>query len=551
MRKKKYFCILLAVSQMLILTNCSNDDWQLPRNEVSQNAISVSEAKAFFEEQMMQNGNTSNSWDLGGFATHFTPQWKLAVINGRDSMMAVDVPIVADLTFLASSQTEGTQKERFEPKMMQKLVVVKNLRTNQLGAYVATLIPDRDYALSRKEMSAMDFTNYGDYGNFSGRIIYSLPLSTVPLRVNLYREGQLTDAGAYFGVRDNPDEMQAAAEKMKELLSGFDLIRGAPNMLRSEEFYGGELPEVIVTPPPPSLPPASYYSPEPPAYYPPTGGNSGYSPDPGYNGGISGGSGGGNNGSKTPEPRTDCPAQAATNSNLVNNVLNSTYGDDAQVKSNVDLLRNYAKNSSNEYVLTVEKNGSQYTLLDQNGNNSYIKGGANTSANQGFTNNTYLLAHTHPGGSGYIMSPSPADAVTLASAYKGKPGQSGLPVEAKNIQGSVIFGADGSEYMIYVNDRTALSTFCSNSQNSSFFENTGSDFKTNSIFASTYTATYNNIKTQGYSNDDANSYALAYVLDYYHTGLKISKKEPGKTDFKEQKTEGGGIGINYSPKICP
>ncbi|MDR2146592.1 MAG: hypothetical protein LBE91_09070 [Tannerella sp.] len=280
--------------------------------------------------------------------------------------------------------------------------------------------------------------------------------------------------------------------------------------------------------------------------------------DPGeYNPNNTGGNGGST--PKSPGTRTDCPPSAAANSTTANSVLNSTSGGAAQVKSNVDLLRNHAKNSSNEYGLVVNKDGSQYTLLNLSNNyttipnNPYIVNGGATYVNGGYTNNTYLLAHTHPGGSGHLMSPSPADAIALADAYKGNTGKSGSLVRALNIQGSVILGADGSEYMIYVQDRDALKAFCdpTNSLNSSFFQSSGADFQTNSIFASTYTAAYNNLRTQGYSIHDANSYALSYVLDHYHTGLKISKKEPGKTDFKEQKTEGGEIGKNYLPKKCP
>ena len=85
-----------------------------------------------------------------------------------------------------------------------------------------------------------------------------------------------------------------------------------------------------------------------------------------YSGGSGNGSVGGGNGNtgnsntpNVPGVRTDCPPNAAANGTTINNVLNSTTGDDAQVKSNIDLLRNYAKNRLNEYCLSVDKINNQ------------------------------------------------------------------------------------------------------------------------------------------------------------------------------------------------
>lgn len=49
-----------------------------------------------------------------------------------------------------------------------------------------------------------------------------------------------------------------------------------------------------------------------------------------------------------------------------------------------------------------------------------------------------------------------------------------------------------------------------------------------------------------------NHIPLSYVLDYFKIGVKISKKEPGKIDFKEQQTTVSisANGTNaYTPQI--
>lgn len=247
MRKKKYFCMLLVASQIWMLLSC-NDDWQLPESEISPKAITVGEAKTFFEKQIMQSGKTLDSKDMRGFATNFTPQWKHAVISGQEYMAAVDVPIVANFSFSVYGWADEVQKtDRFDVNLLQKLIVVKDLRSNNLGAYVVTIIPDKDYALTRKHISAMDFPNFGTYGNFSGLIIYSLPLSTIPVRVNRHWKGELIDAASFFGLWDNPSELQIARDKMKGMLEGFNLIRIPQTLFRANEIDGGPLPEVVIT----------------------------------------------------------------------------------------------------------------------------------------------------------------------------------------------------------------------------------------------------------------------------------------------------------------
>jgi hypothetical protein len=131
---------------------------------------------------------------------------------------------------------------------MQKLVVVKNLQTGSMGSYVVSIIPDKSYAESNRRVSAMDFTNYGDYGRFSGRIVYSLPLSSIPLRVNRYCDGVMVDAVSLFGLQKDSPELQAVYAKMNNLLDGLWLKRKFRVALRSNELDGGWLDEVVVTP---------------------------------------------------------------------------------------------------------------------------------------------------------------------------------------------------------------------------------------------------------------------------------------------------------------
>lgn len=237
--------MVLLVALAFVLATCTYDDWQNPKNDFRENAISVEEAKAFFEEQMMRMGETGSSGELTGFATNFTPQWDDVVVNGQGQMVSVDVPIIADIQFRAVFPVVEASKTRWvSVDMLQKLIVVKDLQTGNMGSYVVSIIPDKAYAQYKTKMSAMDFPNYGDYGDFSGRIIYSFPLSPLPLLVNSYQDGILTDEASFFDSWNNPEEMKAVGDKMETIMNGVSLKRMFRIALRSGDI---ELPEVVIT----------------------------------------------------------------------------------------------------------------------------------------------------------------------------------------------------------------------------------------------------------------------------------------------------------------
>ena len=262
----------------------------------------------------------------------------------------------------------------------------------------------------------------------------------------------------------------------------------------------------------------------------------------GSGGGYEGNGGGGGSGSSgdppSPTPRNDCPTSAATNSTTVNNVLNDENTDYAKVKPYMNQLRGYASSQSNEWGLSVHYLSGQYYVFDRNtnpNNPNYFNSGTPNNVGIEYSDYIYLAAHTHP--SGTNPAPSPSDAIFLANAYK---------EGATNITANVAFGSNGSEYMVFVSSRNALSAFCNNSGNSQFFTSSNGMFVAGTKWANDYNSVYNQLISQGFSQNDAQSYALSFVLDKYDTGLKIYEKKSG--NFKEQKTETSGN--NYSPKVC-
>jgi hypothetical protein len=463
------------------------------------------------------------------------PKWDRTSSKKNDTYEVVDAAITSDLVFNFSDKAcKEKFKETGDARYLlskSQLVVRKNKKTGETEGFLMTIIPSLSYLESThfdpfKKNSYVDrdkkLSGYVIYHDMEGRLVngwkyedgkaYAIPL------VEEDETGIQLRYGCSMPVVVDADVWQCSvfAEWESGLLTEIGIQCGWNHTFVvftycDDDFGGG-----TVGPP----------------------GNGDY-------GGPGAGGGGGpaNPSNNTPEQRTDCPPEAAANSATTNNVLNSTYGVESQVKSNVDIIKNYALNSSNskEYGLSVDKTNGQYSVHNQ-GNGVYIKEGTSSGVSVGYNSNAYLLVHNHTSG-GY-SAPSPGDAISLAHAYKSS---------ATNIQGSVIYCSNGSSYVIYVNDRSTLGDFCNNSQNNNFFEPNGANFKTNSIFDEYYGIAKTNMLNQGYSQNDALSYALSYVLDYFRTGLKISKKESGKNDFKEQKTELSTIGAKskYTPKICP
>ncbi|MTK52892.1 hypothetical protein [Paludibacter sp.] len=256
-------------------------------------------------------------------------------------------------------------------------------------------------------------------------------------------------------------------------------------------------------------------------------------------GGYTGGSG--SSSTPTIQTRTNCPSSATDNSIRTNGILNYTNtnyatGSYADVNSFMTQLRAYAGSSSYEWGGSISFNDGMYYLSNQAGGGPYIYSDNNAHSVRISTSaNTSVVVHTHPNNT--TQSPSPEDVMMLCRTYS-----SGC----SNIYASVVFASNGSEYVIYIDNQSLFNNFCSYSN----FPASTADhlFPSGTTLAIQYNAVYNNLINLGYSADDANSYAISYVLDNNGTGLKISEKKKGQADFKEQQTIQSGS--NYQPQKC-
>lgn len=256
--------------------------------------------------------------------------------------------------------------------------------------------------------------------------------------------------------------------------------------------------------------------------------------DPSVGGGIDFSDNNSNIKEKKPVVRTDCTEKAAQNAQLAKTSIG-----DNNTKNGVNELRGKISANS-EYSTAINYSNDTYSIKPiVSGNGSYVAGD--------FSQSTVYGLHTHNGKGGGYAGPSVGDIYTLMEAnsyFYNKYGNNNY-----NMYGVIIFAFDGSEYLVSFNDRSQANTFFYTNGNLFKPDLDDNFFKDSSMYTK-FVDIQNSLIQNGYSKQDSYDYAMSYMLDNYNTGVRISKKESGKTDFKEMKTENNSTN-NYQPKICP
>jgi hypothetical protein len=475
--------------------------------------------------------------EYSGLQIDMLPQWEDAVVNSNIRTTTIEIPLMGRGSFRIMTEENRSKYEAGDKRYatsLTRLVIQTNRHTGQQIGFLMTISPSAE-CLKETGFNPFDELWYMNVPkNYSGHIIYH-DLSGKFANGWEYRNGKLKYAINRTAEADNSDPVTRSMSLTCYTVTESVLWEICTDYYSPNGNYLGTYCEYEW----------ETYQYEYCEYNDDDSGND----TEADNGGGGGGSGGGYNppppsGPQTPDTRTDCPPSATANGTRIDSVMTTNDPDYNSavmqaVQPYIDTLRQYADTASIEYGLTVSHgtNFLYYFIAPQN-NNKYIKSGTVDSISVAAPPNTYLTAHTHP--SVNNSAPSPLDAISVAYNYKNQ--------NCENITANVIFAADGSEYMVYVNDRDLLAAFCNNASNGDFFKPNGGLFKSGSQWAQTYNTVRNYLTGKNYSQNDAQSYALSYVLDYYNTGLKIYEKKSGTTAFKEQLTEKSNN--KYTPKIC-
>ena len=221
MKKITYFCIILCFSSiMTFLWNCTDPELVKYSPQVPHENFSIEEAKEFFEKQYSKNVLVTRALNKKKKKRlispgNFVPQWEKAIASSRSGLACYDIPIENDVHYKALYTTYHNGKAKaYSVNVYQKLVVVKNQSTGNMGTYILNLIPSAEYDKKHLKQVGNRFINCADKGGFSGIAFYMIPNLNRILRVNYYENGIKKKGVFLLGKNEQMEEKMRIAHEI-------------------------------------------------------------------------------------------------------------------------------------------------------------------------------------------------------------------------------------------------------------------------------------------------------------------------------------------------
>lgn len=216
----------------------------------------------------------------------------------------------------------------------------------------------------------------------------------------------------------------------------------------------------------------------------------------------------------------------------------------SDILNKIKQLQQYARNENHEFGLTINKKGKNFFI-----HRNEVKEGINGEVSSIFNVESALTIHTHHSSQDIRVTnftgPSGNDINNvLAACYII------LQNGGKDYMGTVIISYDASEYLLTVYDRNKANTFFQKNRNA--FSNTSSRVGSfqNEHFRELYRSVRERLEDNGYSNQDAHDFATVYLFDKYNVGVKLLKKEPQSSIFKELQIKYDAQTDTFHTQIC-
>ncbi|WP_195460410.1 hypothetical protein [Alistipes sp. D31t1_170403_E11] len=185
--------LYLALLLPFLLGGCSSEP-SIEQFQTQESAsFTIEDARSAFQNQFIKSQTRTGQKDnLSPLSPgEFTPQWSDGVHSANNSIISYDIPILSDRKLAAFRATyRDCAAIATHVNVYQKLIVVKDIKTDMISSYILTLIPDTKNANEKDILS--QFLNCTNKGAFSGLAIYSLPQSNMLVRINKYEQGKKT-----------------------------------------------------------------------------------------------------------------------------------------------------------------------------------------------------------------------------------------------------------------------------------------------------------------------------------------------------------------------
>ena len=258
MKKIAYiYTVLCAIVMVITVVNCKDEDLLESRLQTDMKDFSLEEAKNFFQTQARDNLMLSRSLDNKKNETvspgDFVPNWDAAVGSVNNGLACYDIPITPTYHFKAIYVDERSGKPSAgKVNVYQKLVIVKDVKSNRMDQYILTLIPSKLYDSRNGVQTCNNFINCADKGGFTGVALYSCVYSQVTARISTFKNGVKT-GGVFLLNTSGKTNLLDKYEQARALASTVYIQKKKMVLTRGEYDYtydGGCFDEIIIEPEP-------------------------------------------------------------------------------------------------------------------------------------------------------------------------------------------------------------------------------------------------------------------------------------------------------------
>ncbi len=260
MKKIAYiYTVLCAIVMVITVVNCKDEDLLESRLQTDMKDFSLEEAKNFFQTQARDNLMLSRSLDNKKNETvspgDFVPNWDAAVGSVNNGLACYDIPITPTYHFKAIYVDERSGKPSAgKVNVYQKLVIVKDVKSNRMDQYILTLIPSKLYDNRNGVQTCNNFINCADKGGFTGVALYSCVYSQVTARISTFKNGVKT-GGVFLLNASRKTNLSDKYEQARALASAVYIQKKKMVLTRGEDDYdytydGGWFDDIIIEPEP-------------------------------------------------------------------------------------------------------------------------------------------------------------------------------------------------------------------------------------------------------------------------------------------------------------
>lgn len=185
----------------------------------------------------------------------FVPNWDAAVGSVNNGLACYDIPITPTYHFKAIYVDERSGKPSAgKVNVYQKLVIVKDVKSNRMDQYILTLIPSQLYDSRNGVQTCNNFINCADKGGFTGVALYSCVYSQVTARISTYKNGVKT-GGVFLLNASGKTNLSNKYEQARALASAVYIQKKKMVLTRGEDDYdytydGGWFDDIIIEPEP-------------------------------------------------------------------------------------------------------------------------------------------------------------------------------------------------------------------------------------------------------------------------------------------------------------